>query len=198
MKLNGSYLLLFAALTLLACDSKNKVIISGEGFSNTLSFAIPADWENIESIDQRGLLIRRFAPANETYENQTEFLLVNGGYSIGQDATPTKLFQGMEEAHKEYCQGESIFEYIDSGNISGFASAALIAGCSETPDIIGIENKAFLVLRINIEANNKDFYTFEKGIRGTSLTELSKRLNKDNYKEFMADIEPIMIKKKEN
>lgn len=175
-------------------NTKQSNKFSIQGFNNVILFSLPEQWNVTEPAyqaanGQQALL--EFVPDNETVEMWSEYLSLSAIASLPKEATPTSLFENMYAAD-DNCQGERIFEPVARGKINGFESASIIYGCSLIPNAKPT-HQSELGYMIVIEGNNKDFYTIYRAIRGQSMAELSKRLNKDNYEAFMADIAPLGI-----
>lgn len=164
-------------------------------FSQKVSFELPIGWKPAFQDHKSDFYMIEFIPKNESIENWSNLILVQGIKNLSDKITPEKYLDNLSIRFKSICGDRMIYNKIGNLSIDGYHAFSAILGCSEMPmsNETGInQGQSEIGYYISIQGK-KDIYLIHKSMRGKSFNLKQSPLTKQNYKDYISNLLPIEL-----
>ncbi|MGS0674880.1 hypothetical protein [Shewanella sp. 125m-1] len=171
-------------------------------FSQTFNFSLPLDWKLAYSNQQETMFSAEFVPASQALQTWSSMLCVQGFKGIAEDVSPQKFLETMAEVYFDSCQGETVFETLQSEPLNGHEAASAIIGCTKMPNshiksVAGIAYDEVQTLgeigHYTAIRGKLDLYLIHKSIRGDAFSKENPPIKAQNQQEFLSSITPLSL-----
>lgn len=165
-------------------------------FASKFGFLPPLNWKLAFSEMQGEMFMAEFIPANESLNDWSGLVCMQGFKGLANDIEPQKFLDGMADTYKEHCEGKVVYNVLGTSEVEGLDAVHGILGCTVMPNIHHASmfvEKGFATIPkgeigyFTVVSGSQDLYLIHKSIRVAVFRENEPPLDANNYREFMAN-----------
>jgi hypothetical protein len=165
-------------------------------FASKFGFLPPLNWKLAFHEMQGDMFMAEFIPANETLNDWSGLVCMQGFKGLANDIEPQKFLDGMADTYAENCDGKVIYTVLGTSKVEGLNAVHGILGCTVMPNIhhasIFVEKDFASIPKgeigfFTVVSGSQDLYLLHKSIRQAVFRENEPPINANNYREFMAN-----------
>ncbi|MDD8058968.1 MULTISPECIES: hypothetical protein [Shewanella] len=164
--------------------------------SKTFGFLPPLAWKLAFNEKRGDMTMAEFIPANETLNNWSNLVCMQGFEGLAEDVDPAEFLDSMANTYQEHCQGEVIYQQLGSLKVEGLEAVHGLLGCTSMPNIhntSAIASTSYITSPrgemgyFTVISDDNDIYLVHKSIRTAVFSAESAPINQNNYRDFMAE-----------
>jgi len=166
-------------------------------YDTVLNFQLPEAWHQAASDELGGMFSAEYLPQDQRLADWNNLVCVQGFHGMGHKIAPQAFFETFTDKYRAICQGELIYEPLGPINQAakdnpGFQA---ILGCSRMPDMHphGDASPRGEIGYYAVMGGSDDLLLMHKSMRGVDFSAANAPLNRGNYREFIASLQPIKL-----
>ncbi|QIR15455.1 hypothetical protein [Shewanella aestuarii] len=165
-------------------------------FASKFGFLPPLSWKLAFHEMQGEMFMAEFIPANESLNNWSGLVCMQGFKGLANDIEPQVFLDGMADTYKEHCEGQVVYTVLGASEVEGLKAVHGILGCTVMPNIhhksIFVDKTFSTVPKgeigyFTVVSGAEDLYLIHKSIRTAVFKENKPPLDATNYRDFMAN-----------
>jgi len=164
------------------------------GLSAKFGFLPPLDWK-LAFTEKRGdMTMAEFTPANETLNNWSSLVCMQGFDGLANDVEPERFLDSMAQTYQQHCLGQIVYRQLGSSKVDGLEAVHGLLGCTSMPNI---HHTADVIQEsyssrpqgemgyFTVVSDNNNIYLIHRSIRTAEFSVETAPITIENYRQFM-------------
>jgi hypothetical protein len=162
--------------------------------SAKFGFLPPLDWKLAFSERRGDMTMAEFTPANESLNNWSSLVCMQGFKGLANDVEPERFLDSMAQTYQQHCQGQIVYRQLGSSKVDGLEAVHGLLGCTSMPNIhytSAVVKESYITSPqgemgyFTVASDDDNIYLIHRSIRTAIFTVETAPITVDNYREFM-------------
>jgi hypothetical protein len=170
-------------------------------FKNKVFFTLSKNWRLGFENHQASMTTFEFIPEQNNLNEWTEMICLQGFKGTGAFASPETFLDAIVKSYQHHCEGKLIYTKLGDTLVDGQVAFHGLVACSRLPNLhqgVSIQDMFKSPLQgevgyFSVARIGDDLLMLHKSMRGASFSQSNIPLTKENYAEFITELNTLTL-----